>query len=166
MIKRNYNRLRLRKRREYERAISQDAGDRAYKELIVRAGGLKNRGGGKMKGSKYRIPPLEELTEEQKVRLEQIKKVIFEKVGEIMGNSGPTGGLTIKELDWKMGMVVQGMVVRSIPAERGLVLLASEIVMMRVRGLLRMALRTEAGKEVIQEEERLRKEEETGVERE
>lgn len=98
------------------------------------------------------IPDLDKLNDEQQVALKGFIARIWEQVCRLMDNA--EAGMSVRDLDWKMEMYVQGLALEVSPAERGLVLVASQVVQRRYRTLLRMALRTEEGQRVAAEDER------------
>jgi hypothetical protein len=98
------------------------------------------------------IPDLDKLNDEQRVALNGYVARIWEQVCRLMDNA--EAGMSVRDLDWKMEMYVQGLALEVSPAERGLVLVGSQIVQRRYRTLLRLALRTEEGKRVAEAEAR------------
>jgi hypothetical protein len=101
---------------------------------------------------KFVPPPLESLTDDQRVRLEEFKVEVYDKVTHFMSDPG---GMTVGQLGRKMEMFVQGRALTVPSADRPILFLASELIQQRVGTMLRMALRTSEGKAIAEEDKRI-----------
>ena len=96
------------------------------------------------------FPELGMLSNSEKRSLDLYKTQIFERANEIMLSKGNP---VLNDLTWKMGIFVQDLSKRSPEEDRGLVLLAAELVQRRIMLMLQSASQTPTGKKIIKAEQ-------------